>query len=618
MKKFIAIIFTALCASAFAQTNPITAINITLPANPDRNVANWGTGTSLLMITASAKSANGRIDPAIEESRLLVIIKQNGKTVCGAYTKSTAPQAGFSTLTKAWSGGNAASYLGKDCALAPGDYELSVQFFGNGAAGPIPLSDERIKPFTIKGNDQQAYQPPQPSSPANGTSLQETDIKKPITFRWTPVIPKPQEPVTYRLKVWQLMQGQTGPQAIKSNQPIFTKDVDNITLAIITNITDGPCKPPLMCAFVWNVQALNREGKPVVSNNGTSEISGFKFDISSKADVVRGNIFGDGNALANSLPKGRLPANGATIKSNEFPKFTWEGGNSLYKLKIVEIIGNQSPDNAFRTNKPFFEKDSLNELTFQYPHSAPGFIAGERYAWYVQALNRDGKPVGGNNSIGESLVFKVAGGKTEHPIGNPNLHQNPGYLTKADNKGEPGSPVAPGKQKNEDANTVMGAVSTTRMVVATGQATQGMAITGIDITLPNNPNANTINSADSFGGGASNQGIANNIVIGTICRLVNGRVDPRIEESRILVLIKRDGKKLCGAYTSGTAPVAGLTRTKTIGQLSTRPSTGIANFLGQACVLEPGNYELSVQFFDNNYRKITPLSDEMTKSFTIK
>ncbi|MFI5137651.1 MAG: hypothetical protein ACHQIM_07475, partial [Sphingobacteriales bacterium] len=270
MKKFLAILLVMVSVQVFAQNNVISAINITLPANPDANTANWGTGKSLFMISATAQSATGRIDPAVEESKLLVLIKRGGNTVCGAYAGSTAPAADFNTMTKVWSGTNAVSFLGKDCTLAPGDYEVSVQFFGYSNGKYIPLSDEKTKPFTIKGNDQEAYQPPQAISPADGTAFSETDIKKPITFRWTPVIPKRQDPVTYRLSVWQLMVGQTGAQAMKANTPIITKDVDNITQVVITNIVDGPCRPPLMCAFIWNIQALDREGKPIGGNNGTS------------------------------------------------------------------------------------------------------------------------------------------------------------------------------------------------------------------------------------------------------------------------------------------------------------------------------------------------------------
>ena len=175
-----------------------------------------------------------------------------------------------------WSGTNAVSFLGKECALAPGDYELCVQFFGFGATGMAPLSEERCKSFTIQGKEDLTYQPPQAISPANDTKLSSADAKMPVNFRWTPVVPRPQQPVTYRLSVWQLMQGQTGTQAMKANQPIITKDVSNLSQVAVGNIITGPCRPPYLCDFVWNVQALNREGKAIGGNKGTSETLAFK------------------------------------------------------------------------------------------------------------------------------------------------------------------------------------------------------------------------------------------------------------------------------------------------------------------------------------------------------
>ncbi|MDP2413574.1 hypothetical protein [Daejeonella sp.] len=118
-----------------------------------------------------------------------------------------------------------------------------------------------------------------PSNPdallANNALLSEADAMKAINFRWTPVVPKPHEPVTYRIKVWQLMQGQNGAQAMKANQPIFTKDVDNITQVVINKLVTGPCLPPYLCSFIWNVQALSKEGKPIGINNGTSANASF-------------------------------------------------------------------------------------------------------------------------------------------------------------------------------------------------------------------------------------------------------------------------------------------------------------------------------------------------------
>lgn len=86
------------------------------------------------------------------------------------------------------------------------------------------------------------------------------DAAQPVTFRWTAIVPKPQEPVTYRLKVWQLMQGQNGSAAMKSNQPIVTKDVTDVTEATVSNIYTGPCKPPYLCDFVWSVDVLSAGG----------------------------------------------------------------------------------------------------------------------------------------------------------------------------------------------------------------------------------------------------------------------------------------------------------------------------------------------------------------------
>jgi hypothetical protein len=397
MKKTLIFLLLLAMVQAKAQTYPITSITISLPANPDANTANWGSGTSLFTITASSKAVNGRVDGHVTESKILVTIKKGGAKVCGSFTGNTAPGSNFNTLTKVWSGSNAVSLLGQGCVLPAGEYELTVQFFGTGTAGLAPLSEEKTRPFSIRAKEQLSYQPPQAIAPANGTFLSEIDIKKPITFRWTPVIPRPQEPVTYRLKVWQLMQGQNGAQAMATNQPIITKDVDNLTQTMITNLISGPCLAPYLCDYIWNVQALNREGKPVGGNNGMSEA--LKFNVQAVNDAP------SKIALIS-------PANGSTISAKDKPKFTWKHekqnteSSNTYKIKIVEIIGDQSPEEALRTNKPHFEKDSLKVISFQYPSSAPGFIAGKKYGWNVQVLNREGKLIGGNNGTSAPAQFK--------------------------------------------------------------------------------------------------------------------------------------------------------------------------------------------------------------------
>jgi len=54
-----------------------------------------------------------------------------------------------------------------------------------------------------------------------------------------------------------------------------------------------------------------------------------------------------------------------------------------YSLKIVEVLGNQSPQVAIKNNRPFFEKDGIRTNTFQYPASERKFEQGKTYAWQV-------------------------------------------------------------------------------------------------------------------------------------------------------------------------------------------------------------------------------------------
>lgn len=80
------------------------------------------------------------------------------------------------------------------------------------------------------------------------------------------------------------------------------------------------------------------------------------------------------------------PSDGDNIDASTPVNFSWTplpGGGS-YKIKIVEILGNESPENAMLKNKAFFEKEDLRMTTFQYPSSAPKFVDGKRYVWIVQ------------------------------------------------------------------------------------------------------------------------------------------------------------------------------------------------------------------------------------------
>lgn len=91
---------------------------------------------------------------------------------------------------------------------------------------------------------------------------------EPVTFSWSPVSSKTKETTTYKLRVWQLMQGQNATQAMRSNQPHIEKIITGETALTVDNILTGPCKPPYLCDFVWAVQALSATG--VTTGNAQS------------------------------------------------------------------------------------------------------------------------------------------------------------------------------------------------------------------------------------------------------------------------------------------------------------------------------------------------------------
>ena len=156
-------------------------------------------------------------------------------------------------------------------------------------------------------------------SPADGKLIGTGDASKPVLFRWTAVSPKPKETVTYRLKVWQLMQGQSGAEAMRNNQPITTKDVVNITQAAISNLYTGPCKPPYLCDFVWAVEVLNSDGVSVGNSNAGSNAYSFRFEAENM-NTVKAEARNKGNAGNTGMPTGKSlnangdPVNGVDVK----------------------------------------------------------------------------------------------------------------------------------------------------------------------------------------------------------------------------------------------------------------------------------------------------------------
>jgi hypothetical protein len=259
-------VYTGAMAQASGQAQ-INIINFTVKQKLPADVSTWNSVPASIVLVAKYMGQGN-----IVGSKLVVQIKKGGSLVCGNNQQSSIFLDAFQTRN--FSANELTGYLAQCPKLSPGSYTLCVQFYGEDRKEKSP---EVCRPFIVEDEVQvqESYSPPQNITPGNGKIFKPEELKGPVTFRWTPVVPKPQQPVTYRLKVWQLMQGQSGSQAMRTNPPIVTKDVDNITQAVVTNIYTGPCRPPYLCDYVWNVQAVNKEGKTIGSSNGMSELWSF-------------------------------------------------------------------------------------------------------------------------------------------------------------------------------------------------------------------------------------------------------------------------------------------------------------------------------------------------------
>jgi len=254
------------CTAALSQISQIKIVSFqvknTLPAKID----DWVSVPAALILTAQ-KSPTVQL----KEPKLVIQIKSNGAVICGNSPGTANPMSSFDVKT--FTTNELTGMMSNCTALKEGSYQLCVQFYNQDR---IAISNEVCKEFKVESPKAEDYAPPTLITPENGKTYTEAEIKRPLSFRWTPLVPKPKEPVTYRLRVWQLMQGQNGVAAMKSDQPIITKDVENITQAVISNVYTGPCRPPYLCDFIWSVQALNKQGNPMGNNNGNSEPWSFR------------------------------------------------------------------------------------------------------------------------------------------------------------------------------------------------------------------------------------------------------------------------------------------------------------------------------------------------------
>ena len=143
-----------------------------------------------------------------------------------------------------------------------------------------------------------------------------------------------------------------------------------------------------------------RENRPILDKSGITTtsfqypITGPKLEAGKKYawQVTSGDVQSDIHGFVNNDPRDAIslvsPTNGQEIDSDTLPGLVFKWRECplcppMFTLRIVELKGDQSPEDAFRTNPPIFEKEYQSTTTQGDP--VPGVVVkrGYKYAWQI-------------------------------------------------------------------------------------------------------------------------------------------------------------------------------------------------------------------------------------------
>lgn len=361
--------------------NQIKIVNFTVKNKLPTDISNWDKNQSNVLLTAQKLP-----QVQLQNVKLVVQLKLAGTKLCGNTAQSAIAMDAFSIRN--FSASEFISLLPQCTNLASNSYTICVQFFN---VDNYPISKEICKDFEV-GETIQTFSAPQNYAPTNEKKFAAAAIKVPITFKWSPVTPKLKVSILYKLRVWQLLQGQTDAEAIKINSPIVEKEINNLTHLVVSNIFDNTCKPPYLCRFVWNVQALDKEAKPIGSNDGVSELYAFSLKQNEWEHI---KLLMPENKKVYYLDSAE---NEMIFKWTAFkPK---PNNPVVYKLRVWQLLQGQNSIHAFKNNKPIITKyieniEMVNMKKIISSKCLPPFSCN--FIWTVQALGADGNPLDDKN-----------------------------------------------------------------------------------------------------------------------------------------------------------------------------------------------------------------------------
>lgn len=284
---------------------------VLLNANPPASLADWYNKREIF--TYVVNNGGGAPPRAVIKAE----IKNAGGEQVAVTNLSTAPVYSFTSPSTIL---DAQQVLGLEYVVFRGSYAASLKRTGMLPSESYQLCLQLVTPVDFRPISEivcrnfilASYQPPYPIMPAEDAVLDATKAQQAIIFRWSPVSPKPSQPVTYELIVAEVLPHQTPMQAFRSNQPLLVKEITGTTQYIWTpqiDLKTGCCndasadslmqKPTensttreiITKRFVWGVRARDAQGRLIgigddASGDGFKEIR----QITTKHDMQKSII----------------------------------------------------------------------------------------------------------------------------------------------------------------------------------------------------------------------------------------------------------------------------------------------------------------------------------------
>jgi len=248
------IILLILSLNTIAQTNgnKIIINNLKVLPTLPAHIPDWNSMPDPIHFTSISD-----LPDSVPHFRLVVQIWQQDQKICG-----NNPVSGLiiqSVRNTRFTISDVSLALANCPDLVPGSYSICFQFFDEQEGA---LSLPACQDFQVAASIPIPYTPPLLITPQPNHSFTETELQQPVLFSWTALSPA-KTGVQYRLRIWQLLSGQSMDQAIQNNPPIITSPLIDGTQTSISKILSGNCTAPANCTYAWNVQALSTEEIPI-------------------------------------------------------------------------------------------------------------------------------------------------------------------------------------------------------------------------------------------------------------------------------------------------------------------------------------------------------------------